>query len=149
MTIEFWLVISAGATFLLALAAFFNIWRDIRIRKKEAKLRVIDEIIAWIKRGTNIFADYTLMKHPFESQAAAQGLQILWSEQHIMRMIAEEFGNEFAKEVQIASDLCDKLFKQICEDKDISIIQECANECNTRFNWLLAYANAVKYDLET
>jgi len=47
MTTEFWLAISAGATFILALAAFGAIWQNHRIQVKEYRYRLINEIIEW------------------------------------------------------------------------------------------------------
>lgn len=47
MIIENWLAISAGATFLLALAAFWAIWQNYRLHKKERRERLLNEIIEW------------------------------------------------------------------------------------------------------
>jgi hypothetical protein len=47
MTTDNWLAISAGATFLLALAAFWAIWQNYSLRKKERKERLLNEIIEW------------------------------------------------------------------------------------------------------
>lgn len=47
MAIEFWLAISAGATFILALAAFWAIWQTHGIQKRERKERLLNEIIEW------------------------------------------------------------------------------------------------------
>jgi len=47
MTTDNWLAISAGATFLLALAAFWAIWQNYIFRRKERKERLLNEIIEW------------------------------------------------------------------------------------------------------
>jgi hypothetical protein len=47
MTTDNWLAISAGATFLLALAAFWAIWQNHSLRKRERKERLLNEIIEW------------------------------------------------------------------------------------------------------
>jgi hypothetical protein len=49
MTTDNWLAISAGATFLLALAAFWAIWQNYSLRKKEHKERLLNEIIGWVE----------------------------------------------------------------------------------------------------
>ncbi len=55
MTIDTWLAISAGATFLLALVAFWAIWQNHSLQKRERKDRLLNEIIEWatgISRGS-------------------------------------------------------------------------------------------------
>ena len=47
MNINALLAISAGATFLLALAAFWAIWQNHQIQKRERKERLLNEIIEW------------------------------------------------------------------------------------------------------
>lgn len=47
MEYGFWIAFGAIATLVLAVAAFVNILRDARFRKKGAKLRKLDEIIEW------------------------------------------------------------------------------------------------------
>ena len=51
MATDTWLAISAGATFLLALAAFWAIWQNYSFRKKDRelniKLETLDEIRNW------------------------------------------------------------------------------------------------------
>ena len=51
MAIEFWLAISAGATFLLALAAFWTIWQNYQSQKRERKERLLKEINDWAIYG--------------------------------------------------------------------------------------------------
>lgn len=58
MTIEFWLAISAGATFLLALAAFWAIWQTWSVQKSEKKERRLNEIIEWAENVLAIIAKY-------------------------------------------------------------------------------------------
>ena len=58
MAIEFWLAISAGATFLLALAAFWAIWQNYGFRKKEHKQRLLNEIIEWAENVLAIITKY-------------------------------------------------------------------------------------------
>lgn len=48
MTTDTWLAISAGATFLLALAAFWAIWQNHSLQKRERKERLLNEIIEWV-----------------------------------------------------------------------------------------------------
>lgn len=48
MTTETLLAISAGATFLLALAAFWAIWQNYNFRKEEKKERLLKEITDWV-----------------------------------------------------------------------------------------------------
>lgn len=64
MTTDTLLAISAGATFLLALAAFWAIWQNYSFRKKEHKQRLLNEIIEWAEmvahwrsEGKNIFKE--------------------------------------------------------------------------------------------
>ncbi len=61
MSIDQWLkewaiVISGGATFLLALAAFLAIWQNHNLQKREQRQRLLNEIIEWaieiLKCGT-------------------------------------------------------------------------------------------------
>ena len=47
MTTDNWLAISAGATFLLALAAFLAIWQNHNLKKREQRQRLLNEIIEW------------------------------------------------------------------------------------------------------
>jgi len=51
MSTDTWLAISAGATFLLALAAFWAIWQNYLIRRKDrelsVKIQALDEINEW------------------------------------------------------------------------------------------------------
>lgn len=53
ITTDTWLAISAGATFLLALAAFWAIWQNYRFRKQDRELNIksqaLDEICNWAK----------------------------------------------------------------------------------------------------
>ena len=48
MSTETWLAISAGAMFLLALAAFWAIWQNYSFRKREHRHRLLNEIIEWV-----------------------------------------------------------------------------------------------------
>lgn len=43
-----WIAISAGATFLLALAAFWAIWQNHSLQKRERRERLLNEIIEWV-----------------------------------------------------------------------------------------------------
>ena len=45
------LAISAGATFLLALAAFWAIWQNHSLQKRERRERLLNEIIDWAKKS--------------------------------------------------------------------------------------------------
>ena len=47
MTTDNWLAISAGVTFLLALAAFLAIWQNRGIQKRNRRERLLKEIIEW------------------------------------------------------------------------------------------------------
>ena len=47
MTTDTWIVISAGATFLLALAAFWAILDNRNTRRLERKERLLNAIIEW------------------------------------------------------------------------------------------------------
>ena len=47
MSTDTWLAVSAGATFLLALAAFWVIWQNYNFRKREQRQRLLNEIIEW------------------------------------------------------------------------------------------------------
>ena len=47
METETLLAISAGATFLLALAAFWAIWQNRSLQKRERRERLLNEIIEW------------------------------------------------------------------------------------------------------
>ena len=48
MEVGDWILIgSAGATFLLAIAAFWAIWQTRSIQKRERKERLLNEIIEW------------------------------------------------------------------------------------------------------
>ncbi len=47
MSTDTWLAISAGATFLLALAAFWAIWQNHNLQKRERRDRLLNEIIEW------------------------------------------------------------------------------------------------------
>lgn len=47
VTTDNWLAIGAGATFLLALAAFWAIWQNYSLHKKERKEHLLNEIIDW------------------------------------------------------------------------------------------------------
>ena len=47
MSTETLLAISAGVTFLLAIAAFWAIWQNYLLHKKERKERLLNEIIDW------------------------------------------------------------------------------------------------------
>ena len=47
MTIDTWLAISAGATFLLALAAFWAIWQNRSLQIRNRRERLLKEIIEW------------------------------------------------------------------------------------------------------
>ena len=50
MAIEFWLAISAGATFLLALAAFWAIWQNYKFRKYDIDKEAIDKSLERIRQ---------------------------------------------------------------------------------------------------
>jgi len=47
MSTDTWLAVSAGATFLLALAAFWVIWQNYNFRRQEKNERLLNEIIEW------------------------------------------------------------------------------------------------------
>jgi hypothetical protein len=47
VTTDNWLAIGAGATFLLALAAFWAIWQNYSLHKKERKEHLLNEVIDW------------------------------------------------------------------------------------------------------
>jgi len=47
MSTDTWLAVSAGATFLLALAAFWAIWQTRSIQRRERRDRLLNEIIEW------------------------------------------------------------------------------------------------------
>ena len=44
---EIILIVSAGATFLLAIAAFWSIWQNYQVQKRERRERLLNEIIEW------------------------------------------------------------------------------------------------------
>jgi hypothetical protein len=52
MTTDTWLAISAGATFLLAVAAFWAIWQNYSLQKRERRERLLNEIIEWARNIT-------------------------------------------------------------------------------------------------
>ena len=56
MTTDNWLAIGAGATFLLALAAFWAIWQNYRFRKEDRKYKSLDDIRNWAKEGLKLVA---------------------------------------------------------------------------------------------
>ena len=47
MCTEFLLAISAGATLVLAIAAFLAIWQNRNLQRKERRERLLNEIIEW------------------------------------------------------------------------------------------------------
>ena len=84
MTTDNWLAISAGATFLLALAAFWAIWQTRTMQKSEKRERLLNEIIEWgleVSRCSSV--------SPFSKYAEIENIQI----QRIM--IASDLINSF------------------------------------------------------
>jgi len=68
MTTDTLLAISAGATFLLALAAFWAIWQNHSLRKKERKERLLSEIIEWATDLANVAFGHEITSIPREKE---------------------------------------------------------------------------------
>jgi len=49
MTIDTWLAISAGATFLLAIAAFWAIWQNYKFRKRDRKRHLKEQALIMVR----------------------------------------------------------------------------------------------------
>ena len=137
-----------GATLFLALAASFNIWRDIRIRNKERKSRLMNEIIAWIKRGLTTFPEYARMENPFESKFVSVSVAELWSERGAILTAAQDFGKDFTELVKGTADILDRTFKEIADTSNIMVAKARALECQTSFTGLLKAASERKAKLK-
>ncbi len=91
MTIDTWLAISAGATFLLALAAFWAIWQNYQSQKRERKERLLDKIVDWVTDIQNA---------SLEVDIPASIDQIRVREANIMLRYAIPFGkNDYIKAI--------------------------------------------------
>ena len=64
------LAISAGATFMLALAAFWAIWQNHKLQKRERREKLLNEIIEWATEAIewDIEKDYLAERHLKEAE---------------------------------------------------------------------------------
>jgi len=109
-----WLAISAGATFLLALAAFWAIWQNRGIQIKNRKERLLNEIIEWaedIRKSSSesIDPNEIMFDTPVEQMATQRGFynlrlryQAISVKSEYMEGIAKKvFGNELLSATEI------------------------------------------------
>jgi hypothetical protein len=110
--------LSAGATFLLALAAFWAIWQNYSLNKKERRERLLNEIIEWaidIGRATNVEniphtaeLDDILLKSSLWSNIQNKLLNLETKAEYIETLAGKNFGETLRKAVE---DLTNKLME--------------------------------------
>ena len=116
MSIETLLAISAGVTFLLAIAAFWAIYQNYQLNKRERKERLLNEIIEWaedIRKSSSesIDPNEIIFDTPIEQMATQRGFynlhlryQAISVKSEYMEGIAKEvFGNELLSATEIVT----------------------------------------------
>ncbi len=112
MTTETLLAISAGATFLLALAAFWAIWQNYRIRDKDRKLnfrlRLLDEVRDWAHEAVKLGFLYNRAKSKPEMSRIINMIEDVAKTVDVANIAAQVFGNELIDPVNRALNVLTK-----------------------------------------
>jgi hypothetical protein len=104
MSTDTWLAVSAGATFLLALAAFWAIWQNHVIQEKERKARLLNEIQKWASEALSlILSRFATVQIKQKSEAVVwEELKFLAKDNLSIQSAAAGFGSELSETVNNA-----------------------------------------------
>jgi len=95
VTTDNWLAIGAGATFLLALAAFWAIWQNYTFRKadrkKERGVRSVDELCGWVEEALKL----SYLTYNYNNEEIYNSFSELSSKSVAMVGVASIIGHEF------------------------------------------------------
>lgn len=146
---------SAGAPvmmLLLAIAAFWAIWENRRMRNEDIdrghRAGCLREIHEWAKRGIELFSEYQRgIANSSELKALETRLQTLWAEHLGIVRAAEALGDELlADDVKEAANKLEDYFFTIRGRPARS--NPTAEECETEFTSLLGIASSRKAKLK-
>ena len=143
MSIDNWLAISAGATFLLALAAFWAIWQNYSLRQKERKERLLNEIIEWAIDVTNWRSE---SKKVFKEMVGITDIkqQEVFTHAHIVE-VKEGFVGMSGRNQYISS--ISREFKQDLQEVAIKLIEDLEAYIELLDEWQQVKADAIAQDL--
>jgi len=100
-----WLAVSAGATFLLAIAAFWAIWQNYRFRKQDRELNIksqaLDEICDWVNETFQLM-DLSYSPDEGKKREARMRFQLVGVTGASMIVAAAIFGSEMVEKVKVA-----------------------------------------------
>ena len=102
MTTDNWLAISAGATFLLALAAFWAILQNYKFRKEDRRIQALYRTRSWAEKSIQLLTIAVPLQEKEAMEALKTNIQIIRAESLSALADAEVLGGEVKHKVQRA-----------------------------------------------
>jgi hypothetical protein len=106
----------AGATFLLALAAFWSIRENLRVRAddidREHKRRALQYILDWARKSYDLFYDMQKFHEINEREMLEKTLTMLWAEKDAIGEAAKDVDSKLVQSVDSVKNNLDSYWRE-------------------------------------